>query len=493
MPAPGSTMGVLADLVDGDLTGAPDTAVSDVTHDSRQVQPGFLYIAIKGSRHDGHSYVGEAIENQASGLCVSSVVHLSDAVARVPSITVVDTRQAMPVMAAEVQGNPSLEIDVIGITGTNGKTTVAFMVESIVSTAGRMCGLIGTVVTRLGQREIVNPRTTPEAPDFQRLLRTMVDGSADLIVCEVSSHALALGRVDATRFRIGAFTNLSQDHLDFHGGMDSYFEAKALLLERAEKRVLWVDDPYGAILAGRYPDALDVGWAAFVGASVIESTARGSLFRLRIGRDDVEVRLRLPGRFNVANAMVAAGIGHVAGFSLAEIADGLNGLPAVPGRFEVVSGSHPVTVVVDYAHTPDGVGTVIDTSRTLTRGRVIAVLGAGGDRDRSKRPQMGRAASAADLVVVTSDNPRSEDPAAIVDQVATGVDNPAMIKVIDRRDAIRAALHAAVPGDIVLILGKGHEIGQELAGVVYPFDDRQVALEELAAVGHDAGRGENLA
>ena len=489
MPASGSTMGALADLAEGRLTGDPNTAVSDVTHDSRQVQPGFLYVAVKGARFDGHAFVNEAIENRAAGLCVSSVVHLPDAMALVPLINVADTRRAMPIIAAEVQGNPSLQVEVIGITGTNGKTTVAYMIESIASAAARTCGLIGTVVTRLGDREIVNPRTTPEAPDFQRLLRTMVDGRADLIVCEVSSHALALGRVDATRFRIGAFTNLSQDHLDFHAGMESYFEAKALLLARAEQRVVWVDDPYGAILAGRHPDALLVGWDAFVGASAIRSTARGSGFRLRVGREEADVTLRLPGRFNVANALVAAGVAHVAGFSIADIAIGLDRLPAVPGRFEVVSEGHPVTVVVDYAHTPDGVGTVIETSRTLTRGRVIAVLGAGGDRDRGKRPQMGRAASSADLVVVTSDNPRSEDPASIVDQVAAGVDNPATIKVIDRRDAIRAALAAAVPGDIVLILGKGHETGQEVAGVVHPFDDRQVAREELALVGHDQGLG----
>jgi UDP-N-acetylmuramoyl-L-alanyl-D-glutamate--2,6-diaminopimelate ligase len=489
MPASGSTMGALADLAEGRLTGDPNTAVSDVTHDSRQVQPGFLYVAVKGARFDGHAFVNEAIENRAAGLCVSSVVHLPDAMALVPFINVADTRRAMPIIAAEVQGNPSLQVEVIGITGTNGKTTVAYMIESIASAAARTCGLIGTVVTRLGDREIVNPRTTPEAPDFQRLLRTMVDGRADLIVCEVSSHALALGRVDATRFRIGAFTNLSQDHLDFHAGMESYFEAKALLLARAEQRVVWVDDPYGAILAGRHPDALLVGWDAFVGASAIRSTARGSGFRLRVGREEADVTLRLPGRFNVANALVAAGVAHVAGFSIADIVIGLDRLPAVPGRFEVVSEGHPVTVVVDYAHTPDGVGTVIDTSRTLTRGRVIAVLGAGGDRDRGKRPQMGRAASSADLVVVTSDNPRSEDPASIVDQVAAGVDNPATIKVIDRRDAIRAALAAAVPGDIVLILGKGHETGQEVAGVVHPFDDRQVAREELALVGHDQGLG----
>lgn len=488
MPAPGSTMGVLADLVDGLLTGDPDTAVADVTHDSRQVRPGSLFVAMKGARYDGHAFVSEAIENQAAGLCVSSTVQLPDAVAPVALLTVADTRRAMPVMAAQVHGHPSLRSEVIGVTGTNGKTTVGYMVESVAIAAGRTCGLIGTVVTRLGDQEIDNPRTTPEASDFQRLLRTMVEGGADLIVCEVSSHALALGRVDATRFRIGAFTNLSQDHLDFHAGMDSYFEAKALLIERAEKKVVWVDDPYGSILAGRYPEALRVGWDAEVGASAIDATARGSRFRLRIGGEEIDARLHLPGRFNIANAAVAAGICHVAGFSLNEIAIGLDRLPAVPGRFEVVSGTHPVTVVVDYAHTPDGVATVIDTSRSLTRGRVIAVLGAGGDRDRSKRPQMGRAASAADMVVITSDNPRSEEPAAIVDQVAAGVDNPAMIRVIDRRDAIRGALAAAVPGDIVLILGKGHELGQEIGGVVIPFDDRQVAIDELNAT-HPQGEG----
>jgi UDP-N-acetylmuramoyl-L-alanyl-D-glutamate--2,6-diaminopimelate ligase len=490
MPTPGSTMGVLANLVDGQLTGDPDTTVSDVTHDSRQVGPGSLYVAIKGARYDGHTFVAEATKNRAAGLCVSSSVQLPTTVAHVPVLSVADPRRAMPVLAAEVHGHPSLHADLIGVTGTNGKTTVVFMIESIAIAAGRTCGLIGTIVTRLGDREIASPRTTPEATDLQRLLRTMVENGAELIACEVSSHALTLGRVDATRFRIGAFTNLSQDHLDFHAGMDGYFEAKALLIGRAEKRVVWVDDAHGAILADRFPDALRVGWDSYVGASAIESTSRGSRFRLRIGPEEIESRIHLPGRFNVANALVAAGVCHLAGFSLAEITAGLDRLQVVPGRFEVVSGSHPITVVVDYAHTPDGVGTIIDSARSLTRGRVIAVLGAGGDRDRTKRPQMGRATSAADLVVVTSDNPRSEDPTAIVDQVAAGVDNPAAIKIVDRRHAIRGALSAAVAGDIVLILGKGHETGQEIAGVVYPFDDRQVAIEELAAVPVDSNHRE---
>jgi UDP-N-acetylmuramoyl-L-alanyl-D-glutamate--2,6-diaminopimelate ligase len=480
-------MGALADLVDGQLTAGSLTdgreiPVSDVTHDSRKVGPGSLYVAIVGAHHDGHAFVPQAIENHAAGLCVSSPVASPQVLAAVPLLTVANTRRAMPVLAAEVQGHPSYQTELIGITGTNGKTTVAFMVESIARGSGRSCGLIGTVLTRLGGTEIANPRTTPEASDFQRLLRAMVDGGAEMIACEVSSHALSLGRVDATRFRIGAFTNLSQDHLDFHNNMDDYFNAKALLIERAEKRVIWVDDAHGAVLADRYPDALKVGWESEIGATQISPSSRGSEFQIRIGDQEAAARIHMPGRFNIANALVAAGICHLAGFSLSEITAGLDRLEAVPGRFEVVSRTHPVTVVVDYAHTPDGVATVIETSRSLTRGRVIAVIGAGGDRDRTKRPQMGRSASSADLVVVTSDNPRHEDPAAIVEQVASGVENPATITVLDRRQAIRGALAAAVPGDIVLILGKGHETGQEIAGVVYPFDDRRVAAEELEAV-----------
>ena len=495
MPSPGSTMKVLSDLVDGRLSGDPDARVIDVTHDSRQVKPGFLYVAVTGARQDGHAFIGEAVANHAAGLCVSSSVQLPNTMGLPPRLEVQDTRRALPLAAAEVHGHPSRETALIGVTGTNGKTTVAYMVEAIAASAGEKCGLIGTIVTRVGPTQIDNPRTTPEASDFQRVLRTMVDEGARVVVCEVSSHALALGRVDDSRFRVGAFTNLSQDHLDFHPGMESYFEAKALLLERAEQRVVWVDDPYGAILAERYPDALTVGWDASVGASAIVSTAKGSSFKLRIEGVEVDTRIHVPGRFNVANAMVAAGISHLAGFSPAQIAAGLDNLMAVPGRFEVISGRHPVTVVVDYAHTPDGVGTVVNTARSLTRGRVVAVLGAGGERDRSKRPQMGGAASAADVVIVTSDNPRGENPATIVDQVASGVDNPAIIKVMDRREAIRGAIAAAHPGDIVLILGKGHETGQEVAGVIHPFDDRQVAREELDSAGSaasdsDAGRDE---
>ncbi|MGH8928127.1 MAG: UDP-N-acetylmuramoyl-L-alanyl-D-glutamate--2,6-diaminopimelate ligase [Acidimicrobiia bacterium] len=480
MPAPGSTMGVLADLVDGELSGSGQVRVADVSHDSREVRDGWLFVAVPGARFDGHDFLAAAIGNGAAGLCVSRTVSIPIPPGDMPVITVPDTRPVMPLLAAEVQGHPSRRTEVVGVTGTNGKTTIAFMIEAVAAAASQKCGLIGTIITRLGDRVIPNPRTTPEATSFQRLLRTMVDDGAEMIACEVSSHALALDRVGATRFAVGAFTNLSMDHLDFHQGMEGYFEAKALLLAMAERRVVWVDDPYGAILAARYPDALKVGWDAEVGASSIESDARGSRFRLRIGVASIDAAIHLAGRFNIANALVAAACCHLSGLSPEEIAAGLDRLASVPGRFEVVSGDHPVTVVVDYAHTPEGVKTVIDTSRSLTRGRVIAVLGAGGDRDRGKRPHMGIAASAADLLVLTSDNPRSEDPQLIIEQVLAGVDNPAVITVPDRREAIRGALAAASPGDIVLILGKGHESGQEIDGVIVPFDDRQVAIDELA-------------
>jgi UDP-N-acetylmuramoyl-L-alanyl-D-glutamate--2,6-diaminopimelate ligase len=477
MPPPGSSMGALASLVAGELVGDPATTVTDATHDSQRVPPGSLFIAITGARFDGHDFAAGAVAAGARAVCVTRRLPLE-----VPQLMVTDTRKVMGPLAARIHGDPSLETTVIGVTGTNGKTTVTHMIEGIADTAGRRCGLIGTIATRLGSQTIENPRTTPEATDFQRVLRFMVDQGASLVACEVSSHSLTLGRVDATRFAVGAFTNLSQDHLDFHGSMDSYLAAKASLLERAEQRVIWIEDPAGAQLATRFPDTLRVGGNGEVWASSIESDVRGSRFVLHLPDGEAASRISLPGRFNLANALVAAGCCHFAGFSLAEIAGGLESLPSVPGRFEIVSGSHPVMVVVDYAHTPDGIGNVIATARSLARGRVLAVIGAGGDRDRAKRPAMGKAASGADLVVLTSDNPRSEDPEAIIDQLMAGVDNPAVVRITDRRQAISTALAAAAAGDIVLILGKGHEQGQEAAGVVQPFDDREVAREVLAEV-----------
>ncbi|HJR86312.1 MAG TPA: UDP-N-acetylmuramoyl-L-alanyl-D-glutamate--2,6-diaminopimelate ligase [Acidimicrobiia bacterium] len=478
MPPPASapaTMGTLASLVEGHLRGGADVMVVDATVDSRRVGPGWLFIAVPGASLDGHDFVAAAAGNGAAGLCVSR-----DVESPLPIIAVPSTRAVMAKLAASIHRFPSQVTSVVGVTGTNGKTTVTFLLESIARHAGRPCGLVGTVVTRLGDIYLENPHTTPEATDLQRLFRRMVDGGAEIIACEVSSHALALGRVEETTFAVGAFTNLSQDHLDFHGGMEEYFAAKAALLRMAERKVIWVEDPYGSRLAEEHPDALRVGWQHDVSAREITADRSGTTFELVVPGGTASTRLQLPGPFNLANALIAAGCAHLLGFEAGQIAEGLGALSSVSGRFEVIADD-PVTVVVDYAHTPEGIETVIETARTLSAGRVIVVFGAGGDRDRGKRPRMGKAASTADLLIVTTDNPRSEDPLTIATEVLAGADHPAAMSIIDRREAIATALDSARPGDIVLILGKGHESTQEVEGIFHPFSDQKVAQAWLAA------------
>ncbi|MGQ0849452.1 MAG: UDP-N-acetylmuramoyl-L-alanyl-D-glutamate--2,6-diaminopimelate ligase [Actinomycetota bacterium] len=465
----------MAELLDGELAGDPSVRVVDASHDSRQIKPGWMFIAVPGGYTDGHDYISAATGNGAAALCVSRPVKTP-----LPSLMVADTRRAMPALAAAIHDHPSARTRVVGVTGTNGKTTVTFMLESIIRATGAQGGLIGTVVSRAGDHVFENPRTTPEATDFQRLLALMVASGAEVIACEVSSHALALGRVEETRFEVGAFTNLTQDHLDFHPSMEAYFEAKAHLLEMAEKQTVWISDPYGARLARRYRESLTVGWDGEVTASNTILDRDGTRFVLELPDGPVPTRIRLAGRFNLSNALMAAACAHLVGFSGTQIAAGLEALRTVPGRFERVATKRGPTVVVDYAHTPDGIATVIDAARHLTEARVIAVIGAGGDRDRGKRPEMGRAATGADLVIVTSDNPRSEDPDAIIDQVVAGMGGARVIRITDRRTAIAQALTVAETADIVLILGKGHETGQEIGGVVHPFSDRQVVTEELA-------------
>lgn len=468
-------MGLLAELVSGQLTGDPETWVSHATIDSRRVEPGSLFVAVPGRRSNGHLFVDEAEANGATALCVSEPV-----TSTLPILRVSATRAVLPRLAAEIYDHPSRTLEVIGVTGTNGKTTVTFLLEAIATAAGRSCGLIGTVDTRLGAKRLVNPHTTPEATDFQRLLAEMADGGADWVATEVSSHALALDRVAETSFAIGAFTNLSQDHLDLHGGMEAYFQAKAKLLDMAQAQVIWAEDHYGTRLAEAHPDGLLVGWNHPASATEVRPDQEGTQFRLRLPDGEADARVNLPGLFNLANALVAAACAHLAGIDVDAIAAGIASLRAVPGRFELVSGSAGVKVVVDYAHTPEGIATVVDTARTLARGRVIVIVGAGGERDQGKRPQMGRAAATADLVIVTSDNPRSEDPGQIIDEVMSGVDNSAVMAIVERREAIATALAAAASGDIVLILGKGHETTQEISGVMYPFSDQEVAREHLA-------------
>lgn len=468
------TLERLAKAASGSVLGDGERVVVDVVHDSHQALPNTLFVAIRGFERDGHGFAPMAAD-AGSALCLDHPVDFE-----ADQLIVDDTRAAIGLLAAEVHDHPSQRLALLGITGTNGKTMVTHLVEAIVDAAGRTSGLVGTIGARIGGDPVDLSRTTPEASDFQRLLSQMVDAGVEIAAAEVSSHALVLGRVAGSRFKVAGFTNLSQDHLDFHGEMADYFAAKARLFEPdlADEAVVWTDDPWGErLLALTSLPVTTVGRdRGDIHAAAIETTLRGSRFELRTPAGSRDVDFKLGGAFNVANALVAAACCLQLGLDLDAVIEGLERVDGVPGRFQVLDLPE-LSIVVDYAHTPDGIAAAIHTVRDVVEGRVIVVFGAGGDRDRDKRSLMGAAASQADLAIVTSDNPRSEAPEAIVEDVVSGLEGEG-ISEVNRRDAIRRAIGEAGPGDVVLILGKGHEQGQEFADHVEPFDDVQVAYEE---------------
>ncbi len=469
----------LADLVPvagGELVGSGNPILDDATHQSSKAGPGTLFMAFRGGTHDGHDFAVAAVAAGSPAVMVER--RLSVAVSQ---LLVADCRKVAGPVAAAIHRHPSRVLRLVGVTGTNGKTTVTHLIEAICRRNEVPSGLIGTIETRVGDHHLPNPRTTPEAGDFQRTLATMARMGADVVAAEVSSHALELGRVAGTFFRVAAFTNIGQDHLDFHGDPESYYQAKASLFTPAlaQLSVINVDDPIGERLAGETSlPVMTVGSQGELRAENVRTGLTGSSFRISLAGQSSEVRLKLGGDFNVGNALIAAGCAVQLGFDLDQIAGGLESLDRVAGRFERIC-DEPFTVIVDYAHTPEAITDVINAAGG--DGRVIVVVGAGGDRDTAKRPLMGAAAGKAGLVVVTSDNPRSEDPESIIDQVVSGIP-PAVewVRCADRRQAIELALATASPGDVVLILGKGHETGQDIDGVVHPFDDRIVAGQVLA-------------
>jgi len=477
---------IAARLTGGIQVVGADPLITGVTHDSRAVGPGDLFVAIPGALVDGHDYVERAV---ASGAAAVAVERSVDCPSR---IVVSDARAALPWLAAAVYGDPSHHLPVVGVTGTNGKTTVTHLLERIIIASGRTPGVVGTIGARIGQIEESVARTTPEASDLQRLLAEMIDAGVDVAAIEVSSHALSLHRVDAIRFRVAAFTNLMQDHLDFHGDMDRYFAAKASLftLDRADHAVVGVDDEAGRKIAASTAvpaTTVSVDGDADITASSLEESFGGSSFTVNTPTGSFAAHLPIPGRFNVHNALVAAAIALELRIDAEAVISGLASATTIPGRFERVAGDDGPVVVVDYAHTPDAIEAVVRGARRLSTGRIVVIFGAGGDRDREKRPAMGRAAASADLVVLTSDNPRSEDPDVIRASVRSGIEaSTDVIEEPDRRRAIRHGLEAAGPGDLVLILGKGHEAGQEIGGMIEPFDDRVVALEELLALSEES-------
>lgn len=443
-----------------EVVGSPAVEVRDLAYDARAVTPGVLFFAVPGERADGHDFAAVAVEAGAVGLVVERRLELP-----VPQVVVADSRAAMAPAADVFFGEPTRELEVVGVTGTSGKTTTSFLLFAILAAAGRRPGLLGTVEARVGGERRGVVRTTPEAIDLQRLFREMLDAGDRSCAMEASSHASVLHRLDRVRFAALVFTNLSHDHLDFHGDLESYFEAKRRLFfaEPRPLAIVNIGDEHGRRLARELPDA--VTFSADEAASL----------------DGIELRLR--GRFNVENALGALCAARALGIGDDAIKRGLESVRGVPGRFESVDAGQPFHVIVDYAHKPDALANVLRAARELADGkRVICVVGAGGNRDRAKRAPMGRLASElADVAIVTSDNPRSEDPEAIAAEIMAGANGAAEVE-LDRAAAIARAIGLARPGDVVLIAGKGAEQGQEFADRTVTFDDREAAKEALKAM-----------
>ncbi|MEA2272691.1 MAG: UDP-N-acetylmuramoyl-L-alanyl-D-glutamate--2,6-diaminopimelate ligase [Solirubrobacteraceae bacterium] len=459
--------------------GAPDVEITALAYSSGDVVPGSLFFCVRGFRADGHDFAPDAVARGAVALVCERPLDLG-----VPEVIVPDVRAAMGPIASRFHGDPTGDLRVVGITGTNGKTTTAFLTRSILEASGTPCGLIGTVKYVVGGEEAEAVRTSPEALELQRAFRAMLDGGDRACAMEVSSHALELGRTAGIHWACRVFTNLTQDHLDFHATMEDYFLAKRrLFLDGAAPSVVNVDDPYGRRLAEELGAVTySIGAEADFRADDVRFDAGGATFHLRSTAGDADVRIALPGFFNVSNALAALAASVQLGVALDDAVAALAGAERVPGRFEPVDEGQPFAVLVDYAHTPDSLENVLRAARELAEGRLHVVFGAGGDRDRDKRPLMGAAAArGADRVIVTSDNPRSEEPAAIIEQILAGA-GAGVESEVDRRKAIAEAIGSAEPGDVVVIAGKGHEQGQEFeGGRKEPFDDVTVAREALRA------------
>lgn len=468
----------LCELFDGLGEGQADPDVTTMALDSRTVTAGTLFCCVPGFEADGHDFAAAAVEHGAVALLTERHLDLG-----VAEVVVDDVRASLAPAAARLNGNPTAALEMVGITGTNGKTTSAFLTRALLEAGGKQTGLLGSVKQIVGGRPEPSFRTTPEAIDLQRCFAAMLAAGDDACTMEVSSHAIRLHRVDAIDWDVAIFTNLSYEHLDFHEDMEDYFDAKASLFrDTAARAVINIDDAYGRRLADQISGAITVGVEsddAHLQAKSVRSDARSTQFTL----DGLELTVPLPGQFNLLNALGAVAAARALGVDDAAIATGLAGAELAPGRFEPINEGQGFAVIVDYAHTPDALANVLKTARQISSGRVMVLFGAGGDRDATRRPLMGAAASAdADLIFLTSDNPRSEDPLKIIDQIAEGIDQggPAVEIVVDRAEAISAAIATAEPDDVLLIAGRGHERWQELAGGErIEFEDAAVAREAL--------------
>jgi UDP-N-acetylmuramoyl-L-alanyl-D-glutamate--2,6-diaminopimelate ligase len=489
VPAQGTPLAALvASLGDAEVRGDVGVLIGDVTYRSDLVRPGSLFFCVPGAQTDGHRFADAACDAGAAAVVVERWLDVG-----CPQVLVPSVREAMGPASSEFFGHPSSRMTTIGVTGTNGKTTTTYLLESIFTRGGLVPGVVGTTGVRVNHEPIPFDRTTPEAPDLQRLLAQMIEAGVQAVAMEVSSHGLDQHRVAGTRYGCAVFTNLSQDHLDYHRTMERYFSAKATLFrpELSDRGVINADSPQGRRLVGlaRIPVAtFGIDHEADLRAGEVEIDEGG----LSFVADGVRIESRLRGIYNVSNCLGAMAAARAVGIDDGAIAGGIEDLRGVPGRLEPVDAGQPFAVLVDYAHTPDSLENVLRATRSLATGRLIVVFGCGGDRDRGKRPLMGEVATAlADLTIVTSDNPRTEDPEAIIGEIEPGAraGGGAYRLEPDRRDAIRVALEEAAVGDVVVIAGKGHETGQEFNGRTIPFDDRIVAHKELRALSGQATKG----
>lgn len=475
----------LQDLLKGvaalESTAAPDTEINEVRYDSRAVRPGDLFVAIRGYATDGHQYIGKALEQGAAAIVCE------EAPAGAPAVVVENARRALAEIAANRFGHPADSMTMLGVTGTNGKTTTTYLVKHMLEDAGHKVGLIGTNQNLIGDEVVETERTTPESYELHALFARMRDAGCTHVIMEVSSHSLVLDRVHGIHFAVGAFTNLTQDHLDFHKTMEEYRKAKALLFTISDKGVINLDDPAaGAMLADAKCPCLTFSCekdAADLTAKNLKLHADGVEFVAATKGDLARVKLPIPGHFSAENALTALGIVLQLGMPLADAAKSLATATGVKGRVEVVPTDTDYTVLIDYAHSPDGVENVLRAVRGFARGRVVALFGCGGDRDRTKRPKMGKiAADLADFCIVTSDNPRTEDPKAIIDDILEGMKGTKtpMQVIVDRPEAIHWALAHAKKDDIIVLMGKGHETYQEVNHVKHHMDEREIVRDFFA-------------
>lgn len=467
-----------------EIIGDAKTNIAGISYDSRDVKKGDLFFCIKGFSSDGHQYAKEVVEKGAAALMVSKKLAFD-----IPQILVKDDRKIMAQIACEFYGHPSKSIKLVGITGTNGKTTTTYMIKSIAEKCAEKVGLIGTIVNMIGDKVLKTERTTPEAPDLQKLIRQMADDGCGIVVMEVSSHSLDLKRVEGMYYDVGVFTNLTQDHLDYHKTLENYKEAKKILFKKSDYAVINADDAAGEYMQeGIHAKVLKYGIReeADLTATEIEITPAGASFDTFILGEKTHIDLKIPGLFSVYNSLSAAGACTALGIDAKYIKQGLEMLPSVSGRFEVLdTGNKGFTVILDYAHTPDSLQNTLQTVNEFVRGRIVTVFGCGGDRDRAKRPIMGEiAGKLSDFTIITSDNPRTEVPADIIVQIEEGMKktNADYICIENRKAAIRYALENARKDDIIILAGKGHETYQEINKVKYPFDEKIIVHDILNAL-----------